>query len=358
MGTTSSSLNWQLTDGACTVISSNQHEDWCVNVSQEIYHRVRGGGWQRKPGAAIYIDVASDGTCWCVNSMDQIYRWTGNNWTQMPGAAKTVGVGSARDVWVTNAAHQIYHCNGDGNWTLIDGHAKQISCGNDGTVMCCNRDDQIYRRSGVQGRWEQVDGSAKQIDVWNHSTFIVVNSGNQIYTRRNGTWVNEPGSCMHITCGGNNYERVVGCNSSHQIYHHNGQLSTPQPMTQPMTQQHYNQPTYGQSSYSQQPSSGISLNIGSSGITITSGSQMGGNNPCPSCTGKGGFGAFGYCDRSNVHYRSPCNTCNGSSYVNGYPQRCDPCRGKGYMGAFGACEPWSVHKRGPCHTCNGRGFRF
>lgn len=85
------SLNWQRSEGACTVISSNKNEDWCVNGAQEIYHRAKGGPWQRIAGAAVYIDVAADGTCWCINAADELYRWNGNGWDRMPGAARTVG---------------------------------------------------------------------------------------------------------------------------------------------------------------------------------------------------------------------------------------------------------------------------
>lgn len=91
------SFNWSQHQGACRVIAANEHEDWCVNAQQEIYHRRNGGGWERIPGAAVYIDVGRDGACWCINSADEIYRWNGGGWDRIPGAARTIGVGSARD---------------------------------------------------------------------------------------------------------------------------------------------------------------------------------------------------------------------------------------------------------------------
>jgi hypothetical protein len=39
----SNSINWAKSDGQCEIISSNANEDWCVNISQEIYRRNNGG---------------------------------------------------------------------------------------------------------------------------------------------------------------------------------------------------------------------------------------------------------------------------------------------------------------------------
>jgi len=206
--------------GACTVISSNGHEDWCVNAGQEIFHRVKGGGWQKMPGAAVNISVGHDGTCWCLNSAQQIWRWQGNNWVSVPGAAVSVGVGSAQDVWVTNAGQEIFHCPGNGQWTKIDGAATHISCGKDGTALCINAQQNIFKRNGPHGRWEQLPGAAVQGDVYDNNTFAVVNKADEIFAWQHGNWVKQPGAAKHVSVGRDNYHHVTCANRGNGIFRH------------------------------------------------------------------------------------------------------------------------------------------
>merc|ERR1711964_125095 len=76
---------------------------------------------------------------------------------------------------------------------------------------------------------------------------------------------------------------------------------------------------------------------------------------CPKCRGLGGWGAFGVCDPSDVHYRYPCPCCKGNKMMPPM-KKCTQCKGKGGLGAFGPCEPHDVHKRSDCSSCSGGGY--
>lgn len=60
-------------------------------------------------GRAVHLSVGRDGTCWCVNGNDEIYRWTG------------------------------------AGWALVDGKLMNISVYNANTVIGCNRSGEIWR---------------------------------------------------------------------------------------------------------------------------------------------------------------------------------------------------------------------
>jgi hypothetical protein len=77
---------------------------------------------------------------------------------------------------------------------------------------------------------------------------------------------------------------------------------------------------------------------------------------CPKCNGKAGWGAFGACLRTDVHYRSPCPCCNGTGTFVGSPIACPKCSAKGGLGKFGPCELNDVHFTSVCVVCSGRCF--
>jgi hypothetical protein len=250
--------------------------------------------------------------------------------------------------------------------------------------MCVNSADNIYKRSGPNGRWEQMSGAAVQIDVWDRNTCAVANRAHEIYVWQNGAWVKQAGAAKHVNIGALNYQKMTCCNSMNEIYQlgrannsmnsmnstnsMNSMNQTSYPTgssmgmgSSTMGHQHHHHPhQHQQHPHQHQQQSGISVNFGPTGISVTTGSPScgGGSSLCPSCSGKGGYGAFGYCGQGDVHYRGTCNTCHGSSYISGTPQRCVPCDGKGHIGAFGPCTIWDVHKRSTCNACGGKGYRF
>jgi len=119
----------------------------------------------------------------------------------------------------------------------------------------------------------------------------------------------------------------------------------PPPVSYPGQPSHVHPPSQDRSS----PGFTFSINMGGGGGV--------GNKEvtCPRCKGQGGMGPFGPCNKSNVHYKRSCVTCNGIGRTT-FTRPCNSCKGSGGFGAFGPCDIMNVHYRNVCDGCKGIGY--
>ena len=118
----------------------------CVNLDSGSLWRYRGSvdSWENIPGTAVQISVANKNIMWCVNSSDQIFRWSGSNWTQMPGLLTRVAVSSGNRVAGVNRAGQIFvYSDSISNWRQVEGWASNISI-SDTYIAVTNPNSNIF----------------------------------------------------------------------------------------------------------------------------------------------------------------------------------------------------------------------
>jgi hypothetical protein len=102
----------------------------CVNLDSGSLWRYLGSvdSWENIPGRAVQISVANKNNMWCVNSNDDIFKWTGSNWTQIPGKLTRVAVSSKNRVAGVNRKGEIFvYSNEKSSWKLVPGWASNIS---------------------------------------------------------------------------------------------------------------------------------------------------------------------------------------------------------------------------------------
>jgi len=141
--------NWVQVEGAATSIGVDDAGNMvCCNAGGQMFEKTPSGPWQQMDGAATMVARGRDGTTWCVNAEQNIWRRQEGKWNQMPGAAVFVSVGSFNQVLVINASQQIFRWEGAG-WQQMDGAAVTGSIGADGTIIVVNSAHQVFRRDGA-----------------------------------------------------------------------------------------------------------------------------------------------------------------------------------------------------------------
>jgi hypothetical protein len=219
-------LAWKQLEGLLERVSASGRNVWGVNKAHGIYqYDFNANHWVQRPGSAVDIAAASDGTAWCVNGNDNVFRWDGHTWHQLPGLLRRISAASNNNVWGTNKAHEIYYWDGS-NWHKSDGEAQEISVGEDGTVFALNNaHDQagnfnIYRKHGHNGAWQNVQGGLISISVYDGNTVIGCNKSGEIFTLHGDNWRKEPGIAYHCSAGGPNHTHHWCINSHGHIFIH------------------------------------------------------------------------------------------------------------------------------------------
>jgi len=118
----------------------------CVNLDSGSLWRYLGSvdSWENIPGTAVQISVANKNTMWCVNSSDDIFKWTGSNWTQIPGKLTRVAISRQGKVAGVNRAGQIFvYSDIISNWKLVPGWASNISI-SETYIAVTNADSNIF----------------------------------------------------------------------------------------------------------------------------------------------------------------------------------------------------------------------
>ena len=128
---------------------------WVVGVTPTsggfTINRWNGRDWDLVPGGAVRIDVDPRGNPWVVNDAGNILRRTpAGQWQRLPGNATDVTVATAvqRGYWGTDrvpGGHSIHRWSGD-KWRRVNGGGVAISAGP--IPWLVNSDTQIFRWSG------------------------------------------------------------------------------------------------------------------------------------------------------------------------------------------------------------------
>ncbi len=136
-----------------TMISSNGYKIKRLNES--------GTGWDRISGAAVRIDVDSEGNAWIVDAQGTIYHYNGTSWDLVPGP-------KAIDIAVANGSVGIIEYSGlgvggkpwsyniqSGKWTEFNGTLNNIAKDDHGSSWGTNGYGHVYAssRSHVFGYW-------------------------------------------------------------------------------------------------------------------------------------------------------------------------------------------------------------
>jgi len=216
-GKSADSGRWVQLEGAATSVGV---DDWgnlvCCNAGGTMYEKNSNErGWRQIDGAATMVARGRDGTTWCVNKEQQIWRRDGGRWNQMPGAAVFVSVGSANEVIVINSAQQIFKWH-QNNWQALDGAALRGSIGSDGTLFVVNSGGEIFRRDG--GRWTKTSAIGHMPAVVDRGLVYVTNPQNQLFKSKDGgvTWKPLEGKLVHAAAAKGHF---VGVNASQQLWH-------------------------------------------------------------------------------------------------------------------------------------------
>ncbi|HZA96563.1 MAG TPA: tectonin domain-containing protein, partial [Burkholderiaceae bacterium] len=88
---------------------------WVVNDAGDILRRTPGGQWQRLPGRATAVTVATDGTAWILGTNRlpggySIHRWSGDRWRRVNGGGVAISAGPMS--WLVNSDNQIFRWRG------------------------------------------------------------------------------------------------------------------------------------------------------------------------------------------------------------------------------------------------------
>jgi len=79
---------------------------------------------------------------------------------------------------------------------------------------------------------------------------------------------------------------------------------------------------------------------------------------CPACSGKGGFDTWSKpCAPGHMHFKKPCQLCNGQCVVMGQHNMCGMCAGKGGFDTWDKPSHCThMHYKRACVPCGGRGY--
>lgn len=152
---------------------------WGVQFPGNAIYRFTGNTWEQIPEAAVQIDTASDGTTYCIDASNVLFRRESDKWVEAGRGIKHVGVGSADHVWaVSTAGKALRRVNGQfqevGNTTLLS-----LSVGVDGAVWGVNSAGNIYRFNGRD--FEQIKGTLHQISVGSANAVWGVQTGGLVW---------------------------------------------------------------------------------------------------------------------------------------------------------------------------------
>lgn len=99
--------------------------------------------WTKMPGLASHVSVGRDGSVWCVNPQDQVFRWNPSvqNWETIPGM-KAVFI-----------------------YLMLEGSLCQISVYDAQTVIGVNRNMEIWYWDRYLNGWKQAPGLLRSVSV-------------------------------------------------------------------------------------------------------------------------------------------------------------------------------------------------
>lgn len=138
------------------------------------------------------VSAGGDGTVYCVDVAQRIWRWNGSTWEEDKRARGVeIAVGSAAHVWIYNWAPQIFKLGAAG-WQADQPtiqRVRSISAGADGTTWAVDQDQKIWRRDA--GGWVQPEPNAKavEISVGSAQHSWCVDQQQILYVQNNGRWI-------------------------------------------------------------------------------------------------------------------------------------------------------------------------
>jgi len=210
-------MKWNQLEGAATSIGIDDGGNMvCCNAGGQMFEANAGGGWVQMDGAARMVARGRDGTTWCVNAEQNLFRREGGRWVQMPGAATFVAVGSANNVICINAGQQIWRWSHmQNNWEAMDGAAVCGSIGSDGTILVVNAGHEVFRRDGAS--WTRLNATGGVPAVVHRMHMFISNENGQVYISRDGgnSWQQLPGALSHAAAS-NGF--LVGANAGQQLW--------------------------------------------------------------------------------------------------------------------------------------------
>jgi hypothetical protein len=96
-----------------------------------------------------HISVGADGTVWCADDLNRLWRRSGSSWVKDESAiSHLVSVGDAKHIWCVNKQGEAFQLDSQGKWQK-DNVAKDVrtlSAAADGTVWCGNGQGRLFRR--------------------------------------------------------------------------------------------------------------------------------------------------------------------------------------------------------------------
>ncbi|MCA9708403.1 MAG: hypothetical protein KDK70_21315 [Myxococcales bacterium] len=189
----------------------------------KIFERV-GEDWYLRPGAAVRIASASDGTPWVVNDAGSIYKWSGA-WNLQAGLGRDIAVADSNDVWVigynkknpADKGYGVYYLDGT-QWQLTNGRGTRIAVEPDGdSVWVVNSEQSLYRAepSGTPTlSWVKQSLTAVDVAVTADGTPWIVGGahhpdGYEVYYKGNAGWMLVDQTNLHGVSIGASPEGVV-----------------------------------------------------------------------------------------------------------------------------------------------------
>jgi len=199
---------WKVVPGAGTNITSDWYGNvYMTNALGDIFKRTSdwSSPWMQLPGQASVIRCNNAnssypfvmyclGTTMADANGYHIYKWNNNtqNWDTQLGTAVKLAVEPNGTAWCANAAQTIFRSDGNGGWTVMPGLATEIAAGGDspsaGVVYCIGNvvhdDNGYYIYKWINNNWTPVDGSAVKITVSRSADVLVENNKGQFFEKR------------------------------------------------------------------------------------------------------------------------------------------------------------------------------
>jgi len=177
------------------------------------------GDWRRIGGSALQVDVAMDGTTYCIDSSNVLFRFNVDRWIRVTGNIKYVAVGSATDVWGLNTASKAGRIVNDQFQQVGDVTFANLSVGSDGTVWGVNVNGNIYKYDGTT--FIAVKGTLHQISVGSANAVWGVQTNGMVWRyTANGDIPFEriPGELTQVSVGGDG--AVWGVQTGGKIFYY------------------------------------------------------------------------------------------------------------------------------------------
>jgi len=189
----------------------------CCNKEGKIYEKkLQAPDWSLLGGICTHIARGHDGTTWCVNREQQIFRREAD-WVKQPGSAVFVTVGQHDQVVVLDQAGFIFKWDPNTkNWLQIDGRGSTASIGFDGTLVVCDNQGETYRRDGMTWTKLPIKGHLPAVVAWN-SMYMATKEGEVVHSWDGGMqWRPIGFNLLHISAVRGH---VVGTSAQQKMFH-------------------------------------------------------------------------------------------------------------------------------------------